>query len=121
MQYTQQFRLRAEARITRGQDVSCGPFSFRLQNRPLALVIEIAEEIDPVIGEVVEGDNDPGLFVIVVIAKGPAYPPDGRILPEPGARCFIPGKGAFFRIGAPAVAECLIEAADAVVGCGDEE
>src|SRR4029079_15664015 len=91
------------------------PFGLRLQNRALALVVEIAQEVDAVVGDVVERDDDPGLLVVVVVAQRPAHARDRRVLAEPGAGGLLRRQRPLFGVGAAAVAERLVEAADAAL------
>src|SRR4029078_797650 len=68
-----------------GEDVGRRPLDFRLVDRPLRLLPEVAEEELPVVGEVRERDEQSGLLVVVVVAERPLHPRQRRVLPPPGA------------------------------------
>ena len=115
LQHAQQFGLRAEARVARRQHVGRRALDLRFHHRALALVVEVAEEVDAVVGEVVERDDDARLLVVVVVPERPHHAADRRVLPEPGPRRLAGRQRPILGVGVAAVAERLVEATDAVV------
>ena len=114
LQKAQQFGLSAWTRIVRREDVCRRPFVLWLFDRSLALQIKIAQEQLAVFREVVEGDQQSGLLVIVVVALRPFRCRQRRVLPVPCPLVLLGGERTFERVGA-AIPESLIETADPVV------
>ena len=73
-----------------------------------------------VVRDVAQRDEQPGLFVVVVVAQRPLHVRDRRVLLEPGALGLRRGERAIHGFRGAAVAERLVQAADAVVRRGDE-
>src|SRR5207244_12317285 len=69
--YTTLFRssLRARTRIAGRQHVGRRAFGLRLQDRSLALLVEVPEEVQPVVRDVVQRHEQAGLLVVVVDRK----------------------------------------------------
>ena len=63
-----------------------GPSVFGLQDRALALQVEVLEKEVLVVGEVVERDEQPRLLVVVVVPLRPLRLGQRRVLLVPGAR-----------------------------------
>ena len=109
------FRLRAGTSLVSGKHIRSGTFGARLQNRALALLPEVLEELGAVVGEIAERDEQSSLLIVVVIAQRPHDARQRRILPVPGTRSFFRRERALDRLGGSTVAERLIEPADSVV------
>src|SRR5262249_54461040 len=71
LQHAEQIRLRGGPRIVGGEHVAGRTFSTRLEDRSLALQIEVAQEQLSVAREVVHCREQPGLLVVVVVALRP--------------------------------------------------
>src|SRR5262249_13000967 len=106
LQNAQQIRLRTWARIVAGEHVSSRSFGLRLQDRPLALQIEVLQEQVLVVGEVVERDEEARLLVVVVVPLRPSRLGQRRILLVPGACRLVGRQRSLEGVGA-AVAERL--------------
>ena len=121
LQDAEQIRLAAGARVVGAEHPRRGAFRARLQDRALALLVEVLHELPAVVREVAERHQQPGLDVVVVVAQRPRHPGQRRVLPVPGLRGLIGCERPHAGVGVPAVAEGFVEAADAVVGRREEE
>ena len=119
LQQAQQLGLGAAMRVVDRKHISRGSGLLRLFDRALALQIEILEEQLRVVGEVVQRGQQPALLVVIVVALRPQHLGQRRIGPVPGALVFIGIEDALLGVGA-AVAERLVQTADAVVHRGDK-
>ena len=119
LQHAQQVGLRAGPRIVGWKHVRRRTLGARLLDRPLGLQIKVAQEQLVVAGEIMQRGQHAGLLVVVVVALRPFRLGQRRILLEPGARVLVGPQRALFGVRA-AVAERLVQAADAVVHGGDE-
>src|SRR6185437_4485974 len=88
LKHPQQIGLSAEPRIRGRKDIRRRSLRVSLEYGALALLIEILEELMPVVREVTEGHEQSRFLVIVVVAKRPHYPRQRGILPIPRTRCF---------------------------------
>ena len=100
-------------------DIGGGALEGRFLDRAFALGVVVLEEVMRMLREVRNRRQQRALFVVVVVALRPGDDGQWRILAVPGARIFLGREDALFGVGA-AVAEGLIEAADAVVHGGEE-
>src|SRR4029079_10404293 len=115
LENSQQLGLRAGTWIVRCQHVRRRAFGLRLEDRPPAFLIAVVEDELAVVGDVVERNEQSGLFVIVIVAERPHHPRERRVLLEPAPLRVVRPEDALLRVGTAAVAECLVETADAVV------
>ena len=115
----EQVSLRPGPWVVGGEHVRGGPLRLRLQDRSLALQVEVLQEQVLVVGEVIQRDQQPRLLVVVVVPLRPPRLRKRRVLLVPGARGLVRAERALDRVGA-AVAERLVQPADAVVRRGDE-
>src|SRR6185437_12190676 len=111
LKYPQQLGLRARTGIGRRKYVSSGPFGVRLQNRALALLIEVLEQLMPVVGEVAQGYEQAGFLIVVVVAERPHHARKRWILSEPRARRLAGRKRPLQRLGRATVAERFVQPA----------
>ena len=116
----QELRLCAGTPIVGREHVRGRALGARLRHRPLALLIEVLEELPPVVREIAQRDEQPCLLVVVVVPERPPDLGQRRILSIPRPRRLLRGQGSLHRLGRTAVAERLVEAADAVVRRRDE-
>ena len=90
LQHAQQVHLRSRARVVGGEHICSGAFRRRLENRPLTLFIEVAQQLQPVVGREAERREQSRLLVVVVVPKRPFEAPRyWRILSPPIARGFV--------------------------------
>src|SRR6478672_4202232 len=66
-------------------------------------------------GEILERDQQSRLLVVVVVAQRPLDPRQRRVLAPPGALRLARRERALERFGGAAIAESLVQPADAVV------
>ena len=119
LEHAEQLRLRARPHVIGGKDVGGRPLDGRLQDRSLALEVEVLQEELVVVGEVRQRRQQPGQRVVVVVALRPHRLRQRRVLLEPGSCVIVWLELAFHRVGA-GVAERLVQPADAVVHRPDE-
>src|SRR4029079_14940405 len=102
LENSQQLGLRAGTWIVRCQHVRRRAFGLRLEDRPLAFLIEVVEAELAVVGDVVERNEQSGLFVIVIVAERPHHPRQRRVLSgrDPFAGVWV--RGAALGVGAAA-------------------
>ena len=119
LEHAQHLGLRARPRILRREHVGRRPLDRRLLDGALALQVEVLQEELVVVGEVRQRRQQPGLGVVVVVALRPHGLRQRRILLVPRAGIVVGLELALHRVRA-AVAERLVEPADAVVHRADE-
>src|SRR5579863_2257819 len=100
-----------------GDDVGGGAVGAGLLDGALRLEVIVLQPFLAVLREVGERGEQRVLFVVIVVALRPGDDGQRRILLVPGAGVLVRREDALLGIGA-AVAEGLVEAADAVVHGG---
>ena len=112
---SEQLRLRARTPVVGRQYVRGRPFHSRLENRPLALLVEVLEELLPIVREIAERDEQPRLLVVVVVAERPFHLGERRTLPVPRPRRLGGRQRALDGFGRSSISKRLVQTADAVV------
>ena len=113
-EHPQELGLRLGAAVVGREDPGRGALAPRLLDRAFGLGVEVRQQLRAVVGRESERDEEPRLLVVVVVALRPLDARPGRILAIPGARILLRRELAHLGVGA-AIAEGLVEAADAVV------
>ncbi len=113
-EHPQELGLRLGAAVVGREGPGRRPLAPRLFDRAFGLGVEVRQQLFAVVGRESERDEEPRLLVVVVVALRPLDARPGRILAVPGARILLRSELAHLGVGA-AIAESLVEAADAAV------